>query len=69
MHTFPRQSTDYGFQKGYLPCVGLRHYGTSMMLATNKEIRCKEDVIRWQGYTYPGGVLRNISAVKADVPV
>ena len=36
-----------------------------MMLATNKKFVAKKMSSGWQGYTYPGGVLRNISAVKS----
>ena len=35
-----------------------------MMLATNKEIRSKDDVIRIAGLIFSDGALRNISAVR-----
>ncbi len=39
--------------------------GHPMMLATNKEIKSKEDVIRVAPYIFPDGRLRNISAAKS----
>ena len=46
-----------------IPSAALSTKGNTMMLATNKTTRSREDVINAQKYIVPDGGLRNISAI------